>query len=703
MTPQYFEVLGINSLIKNSSQMKIKFLLLIFIYFNILPSKSVAQCNTTRAQDSLTLMQFYTATNGASWNNTTGKWGTNAMNTWFGVTLNSSGRVIRLDLLNNKLGGTLPIELVKLCSLQVLNLSGNQLTGTIPSQLWQLPYSLTTLELSFNNFTGQIPNFIGGSLTTLNLGHNQFSGAFPRLDSCFYLTNVYFFNNLLSGSIPPLFFSNHSYTLKSLDASNNQLTGAIPIEIGNCNSLLTVNLSYNKLSGVVPDQISNIYLYSTFSTTLRELILGNNELTGVIPRNIVRLFQMSKLDLSNNQLTGSVPPRLDSMPDLVTLNLYGNKLTGTIPTTVGNLPKLVFLSMGNNQLTGTIPPLNGSIAKLEVIGFGSNQLTGTIPASLGTIPFLKTLDLGNNKLVSPLPTSLGNLKNLNFLALQSNQFSDSIPSSYANMDSLELFTIASNKLIGSVPAQFSKLKKLAYFDIGFNRLDSVSNFSNAFPRYLESPTSRRFVISGNKFTFDDIVPNMPLKSRPSFLYDYFGQDSIVCASKSTTLPRGENFTIALNIDGGLTSNVYRWFKDGKLIDKTNVNKLTLSKVQPCHAGIYSCQVTNPAVPSMVLVCPSQVIAVPEPNSCVPYEITTFPNPVENALNISIVSPPDNVRLMRLSNMLGQVIWSRQFDEGDIINGLSLDCGNFPNGSYFLSLYTEGGLLSLTKRVQVLKK
>ena len=46
---------------------------------------------------------------------------------------------------------------------------------------------------------------------------------------------------------------------------------------------------------------------------------------------------------------------------------------------------------------------------------------------------------------------------------------------------------------------------------------------------------------------------------------------------------------------------------------------------------------------------------------------------------------------------------KRFDEGDVINGLSIDCANFPNGSYFLSLFTEGGSVSLTKRVQVLKK
>jgi hypothetical protein len=195
-------------------------------------------------------------------------------------------------------------------------------------------------------------------------------------------------------------------------------------------------------------------------------------------------------------------------------------------------------------------------------------------------------------------------------------------------------------------------------------------------------------------------------TKPSFLFQYLGQDTLIstCTPKTTTLTRGGSFTIDLKIDGGLTSNFYRWYKDGKLINKTNVNSLTLNNVQPCQAGIYSCQVTNPNVQAMALVCPSQALVVPEPfQSCAPYDVMTFPNPVQNVLNITITSPPDDVRFMRLTNMLGQVVLSKRFDEGDVVNGLSIDCANFPNGSYFLSLFTEGGSVSLTKRVQVLKK
>jgi Leucine-rich repeat (LRR) protein len=504
-----------------------------------------------------------------------------------------------------------------------------------------------------------------------------------------------------------------------LEMSNNNLTGTLPNELNSLCALQTLDLSNNKISGILPPQMS-------LMAGLAIVRLNNAQLTGQIPR--FRATSLTILDLGNNQFSGTFPD-LDSCYGLQTLYLNNNKIggtlpvpffnghfnlqnffirfnqfTGTIPAEISNLYYLIQLDLSVNQLTGSIPSSIGTINALEILGISNNALTGVIPTSFGNLKNLKTLDLGSNKLVSPLPTSLGNLKKLNYLDLSINQFTDSLPPQYGGMDSLDLFAISYNQLKGRVPVELAQLKKLAYLDVSYNRFDSLTNFSDAFPRYLESIRSRRFVISGNKFTFDDIVPNISWLGKPSFLFGYLGQDSIVCTAKSTTLTRGASFTIALNIDGGLTSNFYRWYKDGKLINRTNVNSLTLNNVQPCQAGVYSCQVTNPNVQAMILVCPNQALVVPEPfHSCAPYDVTTFPNPVQNVLNITITSPPDDVRFMRLTNMLGQVVLSKRFDEGDVVNGLSIDCANFPNGSYFLSLFTEGGSVSLTKRVQVLKK
>lgn len=124
--------------------------------------------------------------------------------TWFHVTCSPSNQVIRVDLGNAGLSGSLVPELGNLHSLQYLELSKNKLDGSIPVELGQLK-SLVSLDLYNNNFTGEIPAALGQlkSLIFLRLNNNQLRGRIP---------------STLTG-LP---------ALKVLDLSNNDLCGTIP-------------------------------------------------------------------------------------------------------------------------------------------------------------------------------------------------------------------------------------------------------------------------------------------------------------------------------------------------------------------------------------------------------------------------------------------------------------------------------------------
>jgi Leucine-rich repeat (LRR) protein len=103
--------------------------------------------------------------------------------TWKGVEIKfpkirSTIRV--LDLSNNNFTGEIPKEIGKLKALQQLNLSHNSLTGQIQSSLGMFT-NLESLDLSSNFLTGRIPvqladlTFLG----VLNLSHNQLEGPIP--------------------------------------------------------------------------------------------------------------------------------------------------------------------------------------------------------------------------------------------------------------------------------------------------------------------------------------------------------------------------------------------------------------------------------------------------------------------------------------------------------------------------------------------
>ncbi|CAL4972730.1 unnamed protein product [Urochloa decumbens] len=114
-------------------------------------------------------------------------------------------RVLSLRLSNLGLEGQFPRGLENCTSMTGLDLSSNNFSGPIPSDiLLQVPF-LSSLDLSYNSFSGQIPVLISNMiyLNTLNLQHNQLSGQIPsqfRLFSRLLSFNVA--DNQLSGTIP---------------------------------------------------------------------------------------------------------------------------------------------------------------------------------------------------------------------------------------------------------------------------------------------------------------------------------------------------------------------------------------------------------------------------------------------------------------------------------------------------------------------
>ena len=97
--------------------------------------------------------------------------------TWTGVTCTDSA-VTWIDITGNALTGTIPSELGQLTSLTNMDLSYNSLTGTIPSELDQLT-ALTYMNLYSNSLNGTIPSELGQltALTSMILNNNSLTGT----------------------------------------------------------------------------------------------------------------------------------------------------------------------------------------------------------------------------------------------------------------------------------------------------------------------------------------------------------------------------------------------------------------------------------------------------------------------------------------------------------------------------------------------
>ncbi|KAL5990762.1 hypothetical protein ACLOJK_011666 [Asimina triloba] len=105
-------------------------------------------------------------------------------------------RVTEIHLSNMGLQGQFPAGLERCKSLNVLDLSSNQLSGPIPPNISKKLPRLTALNLSFNSFSGKIPPDIANcrSLSALNLDHNSLSGQIPSFT--FPLAPSQFSNNM---------------------------------------------------------------------------------------------------------------------------------------------------------------------------------------------------------------------------------------------------------------------------------------------------------------------------------------------------------------------------------------------------------------------------------------------------------------------------------------------------------------------------
>ena len=137
--------------------------------------------------------------------------------------------------------------------------------------------------------------------TTLNLGYNELTGEIPsEIGNLTNLTYLY-----LSG---------------------NQLTGEIPSEIGNLTNLTYLDLYNNQLSGEIPSEIGNL-------TNLTYLLLYENQLTEEIPPEIGNLINLTFLNFRYNQLTGDIPQEVCDLMESNNLDidyiLDGNDLTNT--------------------------------------------------------------------------------------------------------------------------------------------------------------------------------------------------------------------------------------------------------------------------------------------------------------------------------------------------------------------------------------
>ncbi|XP_010648291.1 receptor-like protein kinase HSL1 [Vitis vinifera] len=399
-----------------------------------------------------------------------------------------------LFLVQNEFNGTWPKEIGNLANLEHLVMAYNNkfLPSALPKEFGALK-KLKYLWMKQANLIGEIPESFNNlwSLEHLDLSLNKLEGTIPGgMLMLKNLTNLYLFNNRLSGRIP---MTIEALNLKEIDLSKNYLTGPIPTGFGKLQNLTSLNLFWNQLSGEIPANISLIPTLETFKvfsnqlsgvlppafglhSELKRFEVSENKLSGKLPQHLCARGALLGVVVSNNNLSGEVPKSLGNCTSLLTIQLSNNCFSSEIPSGIWTSPDMVSVMLSGNSFSGALPSrLARNLSRVDI---SNNKFSGPIPAEISSWMNIGVLIANNNMLSGKIPVELTSLWNISILLLNGNQFSGELPSQIISWKSLTNLNLSRNKLSGLIPKALGSLTSLTYLDLSENQ------FSGQIPSEL---------------------------------------------------------------------------------------------------------------------------------------------------------------------------------------------------------------------------
>lgn len=415
--------------------------------------------------------------------------------------------LVVLDVHDNLLS-KLPGAIGELLNLQKLNVSHNKLKS-LPPELAQLRH-LKSLLIQHNQLE-EMPDALGqlAELEELDLSNNSLRNISGCLGGLTHLGRLNLSNNKLR-TLPAEISSLKS--LRQLDCTSNLLED-VPTSLAGMDSLEQLYLKQNKLTFL--PELPNC-------KRLKELHVGNNQISTLGPQHLSHLRCLSILDLRDNKLK-SLPDEIALLEGLERLDVTNNDL-GSLPSSLANLQNLNSLQLDGNPLRGIRRDLL-SKGTQELLKYLRGRIQVPDPKSeQGEAPAVTAMTMPSDALVNT--HTIATLKTLEYSDKQAPAIPDAVFSAIGS-SVITSVNFSKNQLT-EVPLRIVELKDSACdVNLGFNKIPTISlnlcmllkltfldmrnNFLASLPDELEAlPRLQSITLSFNRFkTFPDVLYRIP--------------------------------------------------------------------------------------------------------------------------------------------------------------------------------------------------
>lgn len=309
------------------------------------------------------------------------------------------------------------------------------------------------------------------SLEILDLSSNQLTKLPESILSLQKLENLYLENNKIT---LPDSFKGKLNSLKELSLFGCGLN-SIPECIFELEGLNQLVLN-NNIIKVVPSDIEKL-------VNLTELYIGNCGLTA-FPENILKLPNIFTLSLGYNNIV-SIPEEIKKLNKLEYLSIYDCGLK-EFPKQLLSCEKLSILNLANNNITAIPEEISklSNLTNLDIRDCGLNSF----PFGVLDIKELQILYISNNKIsnIPSGDNGIGKLENLTELEAVNCNLSD-FPDLSLNK-SLEFLNLDYNNILDVPQLEQLKTKNLWYIGLSGNNLTKVpqgviDDMNNNFTNY----------------------------------------------------------------------------------------------------------------------------------------------------------------------------------------------------------------------------